>query len=123
MIPVPRSLLSAGVTVEPGAEIVDSVIMQDVTVGRGARVERAILDKYVRVGEDARVGGPVTGGHGELGWLDGLTLAGKDAILPPGVRIDAPAVVGVGALPEDFAGGVLAAGSVTPNRTWYEERP
>lgn len=119
---VTRSLLFAGVTVEPGAEVVDSVIMQDVTIGRGARIERAILDKYVRVGEDARVGGANAHAHGDLNWLEGLTLAGKDAILPAGVRIEAPAVVGVGALPEDLAGGALGAGSVTPNRTWYEER-
>ena len=119
---VKRSLLFPGVTVEAGAEIVDSIVMQDVVVGRDARVERSILDKYVRVGAGARIGSAEGKQGGELGWLEGLTLAGKDAILPAGVHIEAPAVIGVGTVAEDFRDGALGAGSVIPNRIWYEER-
>jgi glucose-1-phosphate adenylyltransferase len=119
---VQRSLLFPGVTVEAGAQIVDSIVMQDVVVGPDARVECSILDKYVRVGAGARIGSADGKKDGELGWLEGLTLAGKDAILPSGVRIHAPAVIGVGTVAEDFRDGTLGAGSVIPNRIWYEER-
>ena len=44
-----RSILSPGVTVDPQAEIVDSVLMDGVQVGPGARVHRAIIDKNVRI--------------------------------------------------------------------------
>jgi glucose-1-phosphate adenylyltransferase len=39
---VRRSVLSPGVVVEPGAEVVDSVLLYDVVVRTGARVQRAV---------------------------------------------------------------------------------
>jgi hypothetical protein len=34
-----------------------------------------------------------------------------------------PSVIGVGGRYEDFQDGVLAAGSVVPNRRWFEVLP
>ena len=53
---VRNSVLFPGVQVHPGAEVSDSVLMQDVVVSRNARVRAAILDKFVRVGEGASLG-------------------------------------------------------------------
>ena len=117
---VRRAVLFPGVCVESGAVIEDAVVMQDARIEAGARVEHAILDKCVRVGERAAVGcGQVPAGR-EHAWLDGLTLVGKDATLPPRVRIGRAAIVGIGAGPADFPGGALAAGSVTASHPWYE---
>ena len=44
-----------GVRVDPGAEVVDSVLFDEVHVGAGARVERAILDKRVTIPAGLRV--------------------------------------------------------------------
>jgi glucose-1-phosphate adenylyltransferase len=44
------------VIVEKGAEVRDSVLLDEVVVGAGATVDRAILDAEVRVGEGASVG-------------------------------------------------------------------
>jgi glucose-1-phosphate adenylyltransferase len=116
-----RSVLFPGARVEAGAEVVDSVVMADTVIQSGARVHRAILDKYVRVGEGARVG------HGEMpsgpesAWLDGVALVGKDAVIPPGVTIGRASVIGIGAGPEDFVDSELAAGTLLPSHTWFED--
>ncbi len=54
---VRRSVLSPGVVVEAGAEVVDSVLLHDVVVRSGARVQRAVLDQGVEVAADRSVGG------------------------------------------------------------------
>ena len=118
---VVRSVLSPGVTVEAGAEVIESVVMSDTVVEKGASVRHAVVDKYVRVGEGARVGDgdPPTGR--EYDWLAGLTLVGKDARLPAGLRIGRGAVVGVGVKPESFDGQHVLAGSTVASRAWHEE--
>ncbi len=120
---VRHSVLFPGVTVEAGAQVVGSIVMQDVRLGAGSRIERAILDKFVRIGEGARVGGPSAGAGNAPEWLEGLTLVGKDAVLPAGVRVEPPSVIGAGATPEDFATAAVGPGTLMPNRTWYEEGP
>ena len=119
---VRRSVLFPGVNVERDAEIVDSIVLADVTVGTGARIERSILDKYVKVGGGARVGSARGEAAPGMEWLEGLTLVGKDAVLPEGLRVAASAVIGHGAGPEDFTSGSVGPGTLTPNRTWYGER-
>src|SRR5436309_4614789 len=113
---VRRSVLFPGVTVEPGAVVRDSVVMQDTRIEAGARVERAILDKLVRVGARAMVGWGEAPGGGEHAWLEGLTLIGKDAQIPPGARVGRSAVVGIGAGEMDFTGGELEPGAATASR-------
>lgn len=81
---VRRSVLSRGVLVEAGAEVVDSVLLEDVVVRAGARVVRAVLDQGVQVAPGVTVGG------------DGdITLVGHRAAveqdLAPGARLPQPA--------------------------------
>jgi glucose-1-phosphate adenylyltransferase len=113
---VRNSVLFPGVTVQPGAEIVDSVVMLDVGVGRGAHIHRSILDKFARVGEGARIGDGPRSDDPALAWLDGLTLVGKDATIPDGARVGPQVVVGVGAGDADFAAGPLASGTRIADR-------
>jgi glucose-1-phosphate adenylyltransferase len=76
------SVLSPGVVVEAGAEVVDSVLLPGARVCAGARVARSIVDDGVVVGERARVGA-----------LDdpegGLALVGREARLEPGAVVEA----------------------------------
>ena len=104
-----RSILFPGVIVEEGAEVVDSVLMQDVHVEAGARIERAIVDKLARVGRGALVGG----GGGEA---VEPTLVGKYAVTPPGARVGAGAVLGIGAGADDFKGAEVPAGERVRDR-------
>jgi glucose-1-phosphate adenylyltransferase len=120
---VRRSVLFAGVNVERGAEIVESVVMPDVHVGAGARVEHAIVDKYVRIGTGARIGEGAPSAAPDSAWLEGLTLVGKDAVVPAGARVGRSVVVGIGAREPDFEPGAVPAGAVIPSRAWYEDLP
>ncbi len=54
---VRRSVLSPGVVVEAGAEVVDSVLLPGVVVRAGATVRRSVLDQGVEVTEGRSVGG------------------------------------------------------------------
>ena len=53
---VEYSVIFSGVTIEEGAEIVDSILMPGTVVRRGARVQYAILAENTEIGENARVG-------------------------------------------------------------------
>lgn len=54
---VMNSLLSSGVKVMEGAEVLNSVILDNVTIGKRALVSRAIIDTDVIVGDGEMVGG------------------------------------------------------------------
>jgi glucose-1-phosphate adenylyltransferase len=54
---VQRSVLSPGVLVEAGAEVLDSVLLPGVVVRAGATVRRAVLDEDVEVQAGCSVGG------------------------------------------------------------------
>ena len=88
---VRRSVLSPGVVVEAGAEVLDSVLLPGVVVRAGARVRRAVLDEGVEVHAGCVVGGD--GGNGDGG--DGaLVLVGQGervtTDLAPGARQPEP---------------------------------
>ena len=87
---VEGSVLFPGVRVGAGAVVRDSVIMQDVVIGDGARVEYAILDKEAVVGPGAVIGeGDATVCNRAFPThLDcGITVVGKQARLPAGIRV------------------------------------
>lgn len=54
---VENSILSAGVVVEAGAVVRDSIIMQETTVGKNSRVLMSIVDEEVKIGENCTIGG------------------------------------------------------------------
>ncbi len=110
---VVNSVLSPGVIVEAGAEIRDSVIMNDTVIEAGARVDRCIVDKQVVVGRDTVMG------HGEdttQNRLDpeyivqGITIIGKMAIIPAGTRIGRNCRIDAHAQPANFTSRELASG-------------
>jgi len=112
---VVRSVLFPGVQVAPGARIHDSIVMHDTVVARDSGLERAIVDKQAHVAEGASVGGgeertPNRACPEHLS--SGLTLIGKGAQLPAGVRIGPNARIGAYVTESDFGGNVAAGGVV-----------
>jgi glucose-1-phosphate adenylyltransferase len=93
---VERSVLSPGVIIEAGAEIRESVLLTDCIVRKNASVKRAILDKRVEIGENARIGqiDPQT--------TRKIVMVGKNSQLPPGIVMDAGAVVATDVIESDF---------------------
>jgi glucose-1-phosphate adenylyltransferase len=86
-----NSILSPGVQVREGALVKDSVIFEDSVIDRGAVVDLAVCDKRVKVGKKSVVG---YGDNKEIPnrlhpkhLYTGITLIGKEAEVPAGMKI------------------------------------
>jgi len=117
---VVNSVLSPGVRVDVGAVVRDSIVMFDSTIRAGAVVDRAILDKEVVVGQGAIVGeGPYDGAPNrqEPSRLNtGITVVGKQAIVPRGARLGRNVKIGEGVKSSDYSTRVVrTGGSVDPS--------
>jgi glucose-1-phosphate adenylyltransferase len=89
---VKNSLLSPGVIVSPGAEVLDSIIFHDTTIGRKSKVKKVICDKDTIIGSECTVGG--FGGNipsKEFGDLlhSGITVLGRNTNIPDKTKIGA----------------------------------
>ena len=88
---VVNSVLSPGVIVKRGAEVRDSIIFHDCRIEQGATVDYAIVDKKVKINRGATVGqGEGTGTANRLypkHLSCGITLVGKEAVLPAGLEV------------------------------------
>jgi mannose-1-phosphate guanylyltransferase len=63
----PRAVVSPGCTVEAGAEVVGSVLLDGVTVGAGARVRGSVLSAGAVVGPGAEVDDAMIAAHEKVG--------------------------------------------------------
>lgn len=108
-----NSVLSPGVCIEPGAEVRDSVIMNDTLIRAGARVHRCILDKEIEVGREAEVGSgtDTTPNRREPRNLDsGITVVGKEARIPAGAHIGRNCRIDSRVKARDFPSKEIASG-------------
>ena len=121
---VVNSVLSPGVVVDVGASVRDSIILFDSVIRTGAVVDRAILDKEVAVGPGAIVGEGTdfdVVNRREPGRLNtGITVVGKRAVIPRGVRIGRNVLIGEGARAADFQSRIVKSGSTVERP---KERP
>jgi glucose-1-phosphate adenylyltransferase len=53
---VVHSILAPGVQIDPGAEVVDSILFEDISVRRGARLRKVIIDKSSLIPESFDIG-------------------------------------------------------------------
>ncbi|MEP7379449.1 MAG: sugar phosphate nucleotidyltransferase, partial [Chloroflexota bacterium] len=119
---VERSVLSPGVRVDPGAVVRDSIVMFDTVIRAGAVVDRAIVDKNVSIGPNAIVGygsDMTTVNKQEPSRLNtGITVVGKRAVVPAGVRIGRNVKINEGVRPADYAGKrtIASGGTVEAHR-------
>ena len=110
---VVRSIISPGVRVAAGAEVRDSIILTDAQVRAGAVVDRAILDKRVVVEEGAVVGDgdDLTPNRKFPSRLNtGLTVIGKGALVPAGVKLGRNVLVYPHVTAKDYGGKDVASG-------------
>ena len=113
---VVNSVLSPGVRVGVGAVVRDSIVMFDSVIRSGAVVDRSILDKEVVVGQGALVGDgpfPDRPNKQEPGRLNtGITVVGKRAVIPRGVRIGRNVRVAADIRSADFTSRVVKSGEL-----------
>jgi glucose-1-phosphate adenylyltransferase len=117
---VVNSVLSPGVRVDVGAVVRDSIVMFDTVIRTGAVVDKAIIDKEVVVGQGAIVGDGDDDrpNRQEPGRLNaGITVVGKQAVIPRGTRIGRNVKVEEKVRQVDFTSRVVRSGeSVTRGR-------
>lgn len=78
---VRHSVLGRGVTVEPGAVVEDSIVMDNTLIGRDSRVRRAIIDRF-----NVLEPGSVIGWDLERDQAAGIRDPSGIAVLPRGTR-------------------------------------
>lgn len=108
------SVLSPGVYVEEGAQVIDSIIFHDTFIARGAIIHRCIIDKECYIGEGCEIGygDDYTPNREEPDVLNcGITVVGKGARLPPGLRVGRNCKIDAEAKESDFPGLLVPSGT------------
>lgn len=106
-----NSILSPGVVVEEGAIVRDSIIMVDTVIGKNSVVDKAILDKEIIVGPGSVIGqadgsaGSIAGDNNSV-----LTIIGKRAELPAGIKIGQNVKIAPGVKLSDFTSQEVKSG-------------
>ena len=102
---VEHSVLSPGVFVAEGAVVRDSILFTDCIVGPGSIIDHGILDKHVVVGADVRLGvGEDTRPNRTQprNLQSGITVVGKGARIPTGLRIGRNCLIAADVIERDF---------------------
>ena len=117
---VEHSVLSPGVRVAEGAVVKDSIIMSDSVVGQHSIIDHAILDKEIVVGADCHIGfgDDSQVNHKEPKVLNtGITIVGKGARIPPGVKVGRNCAIFSNVVENDFPSSTIQSGeTVKPKR-------
>jgi glucose-1-phosphate adenylyltransferase len=110
---VERSVISPGVYVSAGAVVRDSVVMNDTRIGPNTIIDRAIIDKEVDIPESVQIGvGDDNTPNLQMpkSLNTGLTVIGKRAQLPAGVRVGRNVIIKPGTSAKEFPGGEIPSG-------------
>ncbi|MGN0164753.1 MAG: glucose-1-phosphate adenylyltransferase [Lachnospiraceae bacterium] len=109
---VHNSVIAAGVTIEAGAVVKDSIIMKNTVIGAGTYMEKAIIAENVVVGKNCKigVGESVPNELQPKIYGDGLVTVGEDSVIPDGVVIGKNTVISGGTCDDDYINGVLPSG-------------
>jgi len=111
---VVNSMLSPGVRVGKHAVVRDSIILHDCVIEEDAVVDLAILDKRVVVGGGAVIGSGDRDAKPNQRYpkhlYTGITLIGKEAVIPPGIVVGRNCIVEPGRKDDEFSGREVASG-------------
>ena len=108
-----HSVLSSGVYIAEGATVRNSIIMHDCKIGAGAVIDRAIIDKNTIIGENAHIGfGDSIVPNKDIPDIlnTGLTVIGKNARIPAGVKVGRNVVVEPHTVAKRFKNGEIPSG-------------
>ncbi len=109
---VEYSVLSPGVRVGRGAVVRNSIVLTDCVIEAGAMVDRSIIDKECIIQPNAHVGYGVDYSPNALNDLtSGISLVGKNAVVPSGVKVGRNCIVASDARETDFPGTMVPSGT------------
>lgn len=108
---VEYSVLSPGVRVHRGAVVRYSIIMTDAVIEPGAVVDHSIVDKRVVVGRGAHIGyGTDFTENTELHISTGISVVGKNTLIPPNLKVGRNVVIGSDLNDDHFSGDLIRSG-------------
>ena len=109
---ITNSVIGAGVTIEPGAEVHDSIIMRDCHIKAGAKVNKAIVaeDTTVGKGSELGVGEYAPSKYDPKVYQFDLVTIGEHSVIPDHVKIGKNTAISGVTTPEDYTDGALASG-------------
>ncbi len=109
---ITNSVIGAGVTIEPGAEVHDSIIMRDCHIKAGAKVNKAIVAEDTTVGEESElgVGEYAPSKYDPKVYQFDLVTIGEHSVIPDHVKIGKNTAISGVTTPEDYTDGALASG-------------
>ena len=107
-----NSVIGAGVVIEEGAVVKDSIIMQQTTIGAGTYVEKAIIAENVNIGAGCKigVGEEVESKLDKRIYAFGLATIGENTIIPKNVTIGKNTAVSGVTEAADYNNGTLPSG-------------
>ncbi len=107
-----NSVIGAGVVIEKGAMVRDSIVMQGSRIGEGAEVTKAILAEDVTVGEYSQLGvgdyAPST--YDPKVYQADLVTVGEHSVIPGRVKVGKNTAIFGETQAEDYPDGLLASG-------------
>ena len=109
---VEHSVIGAGVVIEEGAVVRDSIIMRESVIGAGAKVTKSILAEQVVVGKNSELG---VGEYRESSYdrrvyNSDLVTVGENTVIPSGVKIGKNTAVWGETVAADYPNGMLESG-------------
>ena len=109
---ITNSVIGAGVTIEPGAEVHDSIIMRDCHIKAGAKINKAIVAEDTTVGEGSElgVGEYAPSKYDPKVYQFDLVTIGEHSVIPDHVKIGKNTAISGVTTPEDYTDGALASG-------------
>ena len=108
-----NSVIGAGVTIEKGAVVRDSIVMRGSHIGEGAVLNKAIIAEDVSIGAHAELGvgefAPST--YDQKVYNSDLVTIGEHSVIPDGVKIGKNTAISGETAAEDYPEGFLAGGN------------
>jgi glucose-1-phosphate adenylyltransferase len=106
------SVIGSGVTVEEGAVIANSIIMNGCKICAGAKIYKSILAENVTVGERTELGvfEEKENQFKPEVYAGGLVTVGEYSVIPPDVRIGKNVAIAGVTTREDYPEGILDSG-------------
>ena len=109
---VQNSVIGAGVRIEKGAVVHNSIIMKECVIGENTVVEKSIIADKTIVGANCHLGvgeyAPST--LNEKVYASDLVTIGEDSVIPDGVSIGKNTAISGVTEPPDYPDGMLAGG-------------
>ena len=111
---VKNSVIGAGVIIEEGAVVHDSIVMQGAVIGAGTTVDKGIIAESVQVGKNCKlgVGEYAPNVYNPKVYAFDLVTISEKSVIPDGVQIGKNTAIVGKTVPEDYPDGLLASGQV-----------